>query len=149
MVGLVLACAPIGGWAAVTGRLELVPLLLGGAVLFWVAGFDIIYSCQDAAFDRKAGLHSLPVRVGVGRALQLSTLLHLLSVFLLLGVGFWGSLGTFFWVGWGIVSMILLSEHRLISPTDLSRVNQAFFVMNGWVGVILFVAVFVDRVWMR
>ena len=146
VLGLVLACAPVGGWMAVTGRLSAVSLLLGGAVLFWVAGFDVIYACQDLGFDQKRGIHSLPVRVGIDRALSLSTQFHLLSLLLFLGVGVLAFLGTFFWIGWGVISIILLVEHRLISPHDLSRVNQAFFTMNGWVSVILFAAVLADKV---
>jgi len=147
VLGSVLACAPIGGWIAVTGHLDTLPLLLGGVVLFWVAGFDVIYTCQDVAFDQEAGIHSLPARLGIGRSLFLSTGFHMVSLLFLLAIGLLRSLGPFFWIGWGLVSLILLIEHRLISPQDLSRVNQAFFVMNGWVGVILFVAILIDMVW--
>ena len=149
VLGLVLACAPIGGWIAIEGRLPLLPILLGGAVLFWVAGFDVIYACQDVTFDKTFGIHSLPARFGVARALFFSTLFHLISLALLLAVGFLGKLGPVFWAGWALAALILLVEHRLISPHDLSRVNQAFFVMNGWVSAILFAAVFVDRVWLK
>lgn len=148
VLGLVLACAPIGGWIAITGRLAMLPILLGGAVLFWVAGFDVIYTCQDVAFDQRAGIHSLPVRVGIGRALLFSTLFHLVSLLLLLTVGVLEHLGPFFWAGWMAVAAILSVEHRLISPGDLSRVNQAFFVMNGWVSVLFFAAVFMDIAWL-
>jgi len=149
VLGLVLACAPIGGWVAIEGKLPLLPVLLGGSVLFWVAGFDVIYACQDIAFDKTFGIHSLPARFGVARALFFSTLFHLISLALLFFVGLLGKLGPVFWVGWALAALILLVEHRLISPHDLSRVNQAFFVMNGWVSAILFVAVFVDRAWLR
>ena len=149
VLGLVLACAPIGGWVAIDGRLPLLPILLGGSVLFWVAGFDVIYACQDVPFDRTFGIHSLPARFGVARALFFSTLFHLISLALLLCVGLLGKLGPVFWVGWALAALILLAEHRLISPHDLSRVNQAFFVMNGWVSAILFAAVFVDRAWIK
>ncbi|MBI4436304.1 MAG: UbiA family prenyltransferase [Candidatus Omnitrophica bacterium] len=146
ILGSVLACAPIGGWVAIEGRLALLPILLGGSVLFWVAGFDMIYACQDVAFDRTFGIHSLPARFGVAQALFFSTLFHLVSLALLLWVGFLGRLGPIFWLGWALATFILLVEHRLISPQDLSRVNQAFFVMNGWVSVILFIAVTLDQI---
>ena len=149
VLGLVLACAPVGGWIAVTGQIGATPVLLGGAVLFWVAGFDVIYTCQDVVFDREAGVHSLPVRVGVARALFFSGLFHGLSFLFLFAVGLLNASGLFFWIGLGMVSFILFIEHRMISPRDLSRVNRAFFVMNGWVSVVLFIAVFADRVWFR
>lgn len=147
VLGLVLACAPVGGWVAVTGELSFFPFLLGGAVFLWVAGFDVIYACQDVSFDRSVGIHSLPARFGVAPALWCSTLLHVASLLCLFGAGLLGSLGLFFWLGWGVAASILLVEHRLISPHNLSRINQAFFVMNGWVSVVLFTAVFCDRLW--
>ncbi len=145
VLGSVLACAPVGGWMAISGRLSPAAFLLGAAVLFWVAGFDVIYTCQDVAFDSAYGIHSLPARFGLKPALFLSACFHLTSLGLLAGLGFWDRLGPFFWVGWLGVALILVWEHRLISPEDLSRVNQAFFVMNGWVSVVLFAAVFADR----
>ena len=149
VLGGVLACAPVGGWLAVRGHFALLPLFLGGVVLFWVAGFDVIYTCQDVSFDREAGIHSLPVRMGIEGALFFSTVFHLISLLFLLGVGVLEHLGFIFWIGWMVVSLILLIEHWMISPRDLSRVNQAFFVMNGWVSVVLFAAIFVDSVWFR
>ena len=147
-IGLVLACAPVGGWVAITGRLDPFIFLLGGAVLFWVAGFDVIYACQDVSSDQALGLHSLPARFGIARALLCSKGFHLLSILSLVGVGVFGALGVFFWIGLGLVSFILLMEHRIISSHDLSRVNQAFFVMNGWVSVLLFLAILFDRIWL-
>ena len=87
ILGMVLACAPIGGWVAILGRLEFIPILLGLSVLFWVAGFDILYSCQDYDSDRRLGLHSLPTKIGIARALKASRLLHLVSAVLLMLVG--------------------------------------------------------------
>jgi len=149
VLGIVLACAPIGGWLAVQGKVSFLPLLLGGSVIFWVAGFDIIYACQDMGFDRTFGVQSIPARFGLDRALLFSTLFHLVSIFLLALIGITGKLGLFFWFGWALSSLFLLIEHRLISSRNLSRVNQAFFVMNGWVSVVLFVSLLVDKAWLH
>ena len=144
VLGSVLACAPIGGWVAVRGRLDLLPLLLGLSVLLWVAGFDIIYSCQDYDVDRREGVHSLPVALGIGPALAVSRRLHLGCAALLAAVGFLSHLGVLFWAGFASAVVFLLWEHRLVRPEDLSRVNQAFFVMNGWVSVVLFASVLLE-----
>jgi len=149
VLGLVLACAPIGGWVAVEGRLTFLSLLLGSFVLFWVAGFDVMYACQDVAFDQRSRVHSLPSRFGVSRSLQVSAFFHLMAMACLVFLGVAGSLGMVFWIGWVVVAFILLMEHRLISPQDLSRINQAFFTLNGWVSVVFFVAVFMECAWRR
>ncbi len=143
-LGLCLAVAPIGGWVAVRGRLDLEPLVIAAAVLFWVAGFDIIYACQDVAADRRLGLYSIPKKLGVERSLQLSIFFHLamvtlLSYGLLLFELTWVS-----WIGLILVAGTLVYEHRLVSPQDLSRVNLAFFTLNGVISVVLFVFVSLD-----
>ena len=148
VLGMVLACAPIGGWVAIQGRLALVPVLLGLSVFCWVAGFDIIYSCQDYEVDRRHGIHSLPANVGIAKALLVSRLLHLTSLFLIAGVGVSARLGSLFWFGLLGAGIFLIWEHRLVHPEDLSRVNQAFFVMNGLVSLVLFATVFLER-WLR
>jgi 4-hydroxybenzoate polyprenyltransferase len=137
-LGLVLACAPVGGWIAVKGHFNLAPLILAGAVLFWVAGFDIIYACQDIDYDRKEGLRSIPAALGIGRALWVSRAFHLLTFSLLLIPGFLLGLGKFYWFGLFLVAGLLIYEHSIVSGKDLSRVNESFFVVNGCISMILF-----------
>ncbi|MFH1097550.1 MAG: UbiA-like polyprenyltransferase [Candidatus Desantisbacteria bacterium] len=137
-LGLVLACAPIGGWMAIQERLDIVPLLLGLGVLFWVAGFDIIYGTQDVDFDRQAGLYSIPQSFGITNALLISRFFHIFTVVALLMIGVLDNLGLYYWFGVITTTILLIYEHRLVSPTDLSRVNQAFFTINGWISVGLF-----------
>jgi 4-hydroxybenzoate polyprenyltransferase len=144
ILGLSLALAPIGAWVAILGTLHPVPLLLGLAVLLWVAGFDIIYSCQDVEFDRSERLHSIPERFGIRPALWVSGILHLFMVALLALVFIQAGLGRLSLAGLGLVSMLLAYEHSLVRPSDLSRVNAAFFTINGWISVLLFVITGID-----
>ena len=140
-LGLSLAIAPVGGWVAVRGDLSPDPFLLAAAVLLWVAGFDIIYSCQDVDFDRRMGLHSIPGRLGVAAALKISMLLHA-GMAAVLGCAFYSfGLGLTSWAGFVLVTAVLVYEHRIVSSSDLSRVNAAFFTANGVisVGLLLFV----------
>jgi 4-hydroxybenzoate polyprenyltransferase len=144
-LGLALAIAPIGAWLAVsTSPLEpselLVPFFLGLAVVFWLAGFDIIYSLQDREFDRVHGLHSIPVRFGVASALRLSSFFHFCTVILLGLVGVHAAMGVVYWTGLAIVAAVLIWEHRIVTPTDLSRINRAFFDLNAYVSVGYFLA---------
>jgi 4-hydroxybenzoate polyprenyltransferase len=130
----------MGAWLAVSGSpielQELVtPFFLSVAVLFWLAGFDIIYSLQDHEFDRRQGLHSIPVRFGVARALQLSSLFHLCTLIFLALVGVTAEMGIIYWLGWLGVSVILFWEHRIVRPNDLSRINRAFFDLNAYVSI--------------
>jgi 4-hydroxybenzoate polyprenyltransferase len=139
-LGLSLSLAPIGAWLAVTGAPSNIgelstPLSLGLAVLFWLAGFDIIYSLQDYDFDRKHGLYSLPVRFGVQSALRLSGFFHLLTVVFLGAVGLTARMGVIYWIGFLTVAVILLWEHRIVKPNDLSRINRAFFDFNAYVSI--------------
>jgi len=138
-LGLVLACAPAAGWIAVTGRWEWAALPLSIGVLFWAAGFDILYALLDLDFDRRQGVYSIPQRFGVEPALRISSFCHLLAG---LGFGWFGFVtrqGGWFWAGWALVSGLLLYEHRLVNPNRLDRVNKAFFAVNGWVSVSFFV----------
>jgi 4-hydroxybenzoate polyprenyltransferase len=144
VLGLALGVAPVGAWIAVRGQLEGTPLLLSAAVLFWVAGFDIIYACQDLHFDRSVGLYSLPARFGVKPALRISAVLHLLMVLTLAYLFREFKLEALSWAGLGIVAMALLYEHTLVTSEDLSRVNSAFFTINGFVSIILFLFVGFD-----
>ncbi len=138
VLGLGLAIAPVGAWIAVTGRLAPTPVVLGLSVLFWVAGFDVIYSLQDEAFDRAHGLFSLPARVGARRALDLSTVFHAVSLALLYGVFVLAGGGPLFGAGVVLAGVFLVRQHVLVSEKDLSRVNGAFFAANGWLSVAVF-----------
>jgi 4-hydroxybenzoate polyprenyltransferase len=135
-LGIALGGAPAGAWIAVTGDFGRAPLVLALAVAAWVAGFDIIYSCQDAAFDRGQGLGSAPARFGLERALWLSRLLHVAAVAGLVAFGWLLHLGIIYAVGVVAIAVTLAYEQRLVSPNDLSRVNKAFFDLNGWVSLL-------------
>src|SRR5688572_15078030 len=147
VLGLALGLAPLGAWVAVRGNLAgdlAPPLLLALAVLTWVAGFDLIYACQDEAFDRARGLHSIPARLGVARALRLSSALHVVTMLTLLLFARAAGLGWVFALVLGVVAVLLVWQHRLVSPRDLSRVDVAFFTLNGWVSIGLFLGTALD-----
>lgn len=150
MLGLSLAMAPVGGWLAVAGAFAWTPWLLGGAVLLWVAGFDVIYACQDVAFDREEGLHSIPSRFGVRRALWIARGLHAAAVAALAGVGLAAELHPSYWAGLAMITVVFAWEHRLVRPGDLSRLGTAFFNMNGIISVaymaVVLVATFLPTV---
>jgi 4-hydroxybenzoate polyprenyltransferase len=129
-LGSALMLAPVAAWVALRGDLRWPPVLLGLAVLFWVSGFDTIYACQDVEFDRANKLHSLPARLGVGNALRLASALHALMVVCLLGLGWAFPLGAIYFTGVALIAALLIYEHALVRPDDLSRVNQAFFQVN-------------------
>jgi len=149
VLGLALALAPLGAWIAVRGGFDgadPAPVLwLAGAVLTWVAGFDLIYACQDVEFDRSARLHSIPARLGIGRALALSSSLHVATVVCLVFVGRRASLSFIWWAAVAVAALLLAWEHSLVSKDDLSRVDAAFFTVNGWVSVLLFFGLALDR----
>jgi 4-hydroxybenzoate polyprenyltransferase len=134
-LGLGLAVAPVGAWLAVRGEFAAVPLALALAVVWWVAGFDVIYACQDVDFDRAHGLHSLPARLGVGRALVVARVLHVLAVLCLLSLWWLTRLHPVYLLGVGAVAVLFVYEHLLVRPSDLSRVDAAFFTVNGWISV--------------
>ena len=141
VLGLALAMAPVGGWLAVRGSFSGVAWLLGLAVLQWVAGFDVIYACQDLEFDRRQGLFSVPARFGLVRALWLARALHAGALLALAGVGWLAALHPVYWAGWTSIGALLVWEHRLVRADDLSRVGVAFFNMNGVISVLYFVVV--------
>jgi len=145
VLGLGLAVAPVGAWLAVTGQLAPFPLWLAAGVMFWVAGFDTIYACQDVDFDREHGLHSLAARFGVPRALRLSRLFHLLAVSCL-AIAFARSdvLGPVALLGVVVMVGLLIWEQWLVRGGDLRRIQRAFFEINSWIGVVLLVAVLID-----
>jgi 4-hydroxybenzoate polyprenyltransferase len=137
VLGFCLGMAPAAAWIAVRGSLDWEILLLTAAVSLWTAGFDILYACQDVAFDRGFGLHSVPQRWGIARALQVSSAMHIVMILLLLWLAWVAGLGQLGAVGLVVVAALLYYEHSLVSPTDLSRLNAAFFNVNGWIGVLL------------
>lgn len=141
-LGLTDGIAPIGGWLAVNPTLSLAnlvpPALLGLAVTAWVGGFDLIYGCQDIAFDRANGLHSIPARFGPMAALQVSEAMHGASVGLLAAVGGLLGLAWPYWIGVGLTAWLLIWEHRLVHPDDFSQLDVAFFNMNGYIAVSVF-----------
>lgn len=141
LLGLALAIAPVGGWLAVRGSFSAVAWLLGGAVLLWVAGFDVVYACQDVEFDRSAGLFSIPARFGRRRALGIARGLHASALIALAGVGLLAGLHPVYWAGWAIICGLVVWQHRLVTPDDLSRVGVAFFNMNGTISVVYLCAV--------
>ena len=147
VLGLALGGAPVGAWIAVTGGLAPAPLVLGASVLTWVAGFDTIYACQDVDFDRAHGLHSLPARFGIAAALGAARVLHVLTVIGLATFGAMLHLGPVHLAGVVAVAAALAYEHRLVRADDLSRVNRAFFDLNGIVSIVYLAAVLGARPW--
>jgi 4-hydroxybenzoate polyprenyltransferase len=131
VLGLGLSLAPLGAYLAVTAEFNLLPILFSIAVLCWVSGFDIIYALQDVDFDRSKQLHSIPAAIGRTRALRVSELLHVCSAGSLIGAGFTGQFGILYWVGVLFFCILLIRQHTIVSPKDLSRVNMAFFTLNG------------------
>jgi len=145
-LGASLMLAPIAAWIAITGGITWTPVLLGLAVLFWVTGFDILYATQDVEFDTKAKLHSIPAALGVPGALRVAFLSHVLMLGCLLTLYYVAGLGWIYLVGLGCVTVLLLYEHALVKPTDLSRVNLAFFHVNMIISVGLFIVILADVV---
>jgi len=144
VLGLALAIAPVGAWIAVNEEFHAVAILLGVAVLLWTTGFDLIYACQDIEFDRRAGLYSLSKRLGPAGALALSAVLHALMVGILLAVMVAAKLGMVFFGGIVLVAILLTYEHSIVKPHDFSRVNTAFFNVNGAVSLLLMALTIAD-----
>ena len=144
MLGLGLALAPIGAYLAVSGEFNIIPLLFSAAVLFWVSGFDIIYSLQDQEFDKKQKLHSIPVLIGKKNALNLSNLLHFLTFSALSIAGSLGGFSLYYWIGFWSFSALLVYQHTLVKHNDLSKVNLAFFTTNGIASLIFGAFVIAD-----
>ena len=144
-LGLALAVAPVGAWIAQTGRLDLPPLVLGAGVICWVAGFDLIYATQDVDFDRREGLHSLVVKLGVRQSLRLAQWLHFLMFLALIAFGFTAKLGTAYYTAMPLVAAALFYEHRRAGKLDLAGINRAFFQSNAFVSAIFIAAVAIDR----
>ena len=147
-LGFALACAPVGAWVAVKEEISLVSLILGAAVVFWLTGFDIIYSCLDVEADHKSDLYSIPRRFGVDRALTIAYGAHALMIFFLLGVLWHPAVGVLYGIGVIAVAGLLVYEHSLVKSDDLSKVNFAFFNVNGMIGIGLMCVVIADCVWL-
>lgn len=138
ILGLSLGIAPAGAWIAIRGSLDVRILWMTAAVMLWTAGFDIIYSCQDYEFDVEAGIFSYPRRFGIAGALRISRVFHLAMLGCLLVLVYTFRLGGLSWAGVALIAALLIYEHSLVKPHDLSRVNAAFFVVNGYVSVLFF-----------
>lgn len=135
VLGISYFWVPFGGWIAVTGQFAWAPLWLGVSAGLWVAGFDILYATQDREFDRKIGLHSIPARFGLARSLVIARWLHIVTVAVLIAVGAMLGLGLWYWLGIVVVAGLLVYEHALLSPQDMSRLDAAFFNVNGYISL--------------
>jgi 4-hydroxybenzoate polyprenyltransferase len=149
VLGLGLSLAPIGAYLVVTGAFAPTPLFFSLSVLCWVSGFDIIYALQDEDFDRNEKLHSIPAWLGKVNALRLSTLLHVFSAFFILMPVFYTNVGLLYYIGIVFFCAMLIYQHLLVKPNDLSRVNIAFMTTNGIASVVFAAFFLMDRVWMR
>ncbi len=147
VLGLALAGAPLGAWIAIKGEIDLLPVVLSFAVLFWVAGFDILYALQDYEFDRKEGLFSIPVKFGIERSILISRIFHLIMMVLLTYIYFLGNLGILYPVALLIIAVLLIYEHSLVKKDDLSKLDVAFFNMNGYISVLYFIFIVLDIYW--
>jgi 4-hydroxybenzoate polyprenyltransferase len=143
-LGLAISGAPMGAWIAVTGRFEAPALVLGAAVLFWLLGFDVLYALQDREFDRNAGLHSIPQRFGVRRSLWISRASHALAMAALFWLYTLLSLGPYYLAGVIIALFLIVYEHGLVKEHDLSKLNIAFFNINGYISVTIFIFTLLD-----
>jgi len=144
VLGVGLSLAPIGAYLAVTGQFDLLPILFSFTVLFWVSGFDIIYALQDEEFDRSQQLHSIPAALGKTKALRVSELLHVLSAVCVIAAGVYGHFGWWYWTGIAVFIGMLIYQHSVVKPNDLSKVNIAFMTANGIASVVFGVFVLLD-----
>lgn len=149
VLGISLGLAPAGAWIGVTGHWALAPILLGLGVMTWVAGFDVVYACQDVEFDRQEGLHSIPAIFGLKRGLEISAVLHILASILFIAVGVVMSMGWLYYVGVAIAIVLLYRQHRLVSADDFSKIGVAFFDLNGYLSLLLFVFSILDLILLR
>jgi 4-hydroxybenzoate polyprenyltransferase len=140
ILGFTDGVAAAGGWIAVRGEFDAPALVLWFALTVWIAGFDVIYACQDVEFDRAHGLHSVPARFGIPAALWIARINHLLTAVALALLGLLTALGPAFWLGWLVVVTLLIYEHSLVSARDLSRLDMAFFNVNGYIAVVVLLA---------
>ncbi len=146
ILGLTIALAPLGGWVAVTGRIDWISIVFYLTVACWTAGFDVIYACQDVEYDRSAGLYSIPARFGIAKALIISRVLHVMTAIGFATLYLITDLSWVFFAGLIIAYVILYYEHHLVKPHDLSKLNTAFFTMNGILSMLVFVFTLFDMV---
>ena len=146
-LGLSLSLAPIGAWVAIREEISIVSIVLGLAVIFWLAGLDIIYSCQDVEFDKSHGLFSFPAKLGIERALRLAALFHVIMMLFLFSLFFTGNLGLLYVVGIILIAGLLYYEHSIVRPDDLSMVNVAFFNVNGIISIGLMLMTILDIIY--
>jgi len=144
-LGLALAISPIGAWIAQRGDLDLAPIVLAIGVICWVAGFDLIYATQDFEFDRREGIRSLVVAMGIARTLRVAQLLHVLMLTMLIGFGFAANLGPIYFLAMPVVAAALVYEHRSARSLDVAGINRAFFQSNAFVSALFLVVVCLDR----
>ena len=144
ILGLAQAMGPVGGWLAVSGAWSWDAVVLGLAVGVWIGGFDLIYACQDVDSDRETGVGSVPARFGVPAAVWGARVCHVVTTALLVWYALLTDAGAFFWVGLVIVAAAFCYEHTIVRPGDLSRLNRAFFTVNGFIGIALFVCALLD-----
>jgi 4-hydroxybenzoate polyprenyltransferase len=145
ILGFTDGIAAAGGWIAVRGAFAPLVYVLWFALTVWIAGFDLIYACQDVEFDRRTGLHSVPARFGIPAALATARACHVLTIAAFALLGWMMGLGGLYWLGVAVVAGLLVYEHSLVSPGDLSRLDVAFFNVNGYIAVILFLSVIAGR----
>jgi 4-hydroxybenzoate polyprenyltransferase len=139
VLGISISAAPLGAWVAVRGSFEPWIIPLAVAVVFWLAGFDVLYALQDLDFDRKHGLYSIPKRFGIKRSLHLARIFHCVSFLLLVANGMFFDLGFFYWAGMSITAVLFIYEHSLIKESDLSKLDMAFLNMNGYISMTVFI----------
>ncbi|MGB9716012.1 MAG: UbiA-like polyprenyltransferase [Thermodesulfovibrionales bacterium] len=144
VLGLSLSAAPIGAWIAVKGSFDLEIIPLGVAVIFWLAGFDTLYALQDIEFDRSYGLYSIPQRFGIKNALLIARIFHLITFIMLITNGILFKLGIFYWIGMMVIGGLFIYEHSLVKENDLSRLDIAFFNMNGYISITVFIFTLMD-----
>lgn len=144
VLGLAIGLAPLGSWIAISGQFELPGVLLGLGVAFWVAGFDIIYATQDWDFDKKQGLHSIPVRFGRQKGFIIARIFHLIAPLMLILVGFFQGLGIVYYLGVLVAIGLLFYEHRLVGPNNLAKIDMAFFNLNGYLSTLMFIFTLLD-----
>ncbi|MBU2511624.1 putative 4-hydroxybenzoate polyprenyltransferase [bacterium] len=143
-LGIAIGSAPVAGWIAISGSISVSSLIIGLSVLTWIAGFDILYALQDLEYDKTAGLHSIPVKFGIGRSLRMAKLMHFITILCWCFLAYRESLALIFYTGILISSFLLIWEHRLLKEDDLSKLNIAFFNMNAVISVTMFVALIAD-----
>ena len=148
VLGLALSAAPLGAWIAVRGTFDTEIIPMGIAVIFWLAGFDTLYALQDIEFDKSHGLYSIPKRFGIKNALLLARLFHLITFIMLITTGVLFKVGIFYWLGMIIVAGLFIYEHSLVKQSDLNKLDIAFFNMNGYISITVFIFTLMDYIFL-